>query len=168
MQLFLMGYPGDLGGACTEAWHTLKIWRRLGLAVQVLPTWSADAKWRTRLDALGCSTHEASAETLEHVPGLAGATVVSFCNSAFLAHAQRLRELRRDVRRRERSHPAADALRMPAGADRRPEAEEHREEDREVDDDAGGAVFGEDALGGLSHVILRSEATRDPLSPSER
>lgn len=93
MQLFLMGYPGDLGGACTEAWHTLKIWRRLGLAVQVLPTWSADAKWKARLDALGCVTHQATAETLEQVPGLAGATVVGFCNSAFLASAQRLREL---------------------------------------------------------------------------
>ena len=28
MRIFLMGYPGDLGGACTEAWHTVKLWRR--------------------------------------------------------------------------------------------------------------------------------------------
>lgn len=93
MQVFLMGYPGDLGGACTEAWHTVKIWRRFGVEVHLIPTWGADEKWKARLDALGCVTHAATAETLEQVAGLAGGTVVSFCNSAFLANAKRLREL---------------------------------------------------------------------------
>lgn len=93
MKVFLMGYPGDLGGACTEAWHTVKIWRRFGVEVHLIPTWGADEKWKSRLDALGCVTHAATAETLGQVPGLAGGIVVSFCNSAFLANAKRLREL---------------------------------------------------------------------------
>jgi hypothetical protein len=88
-----MGYPGDLGGACTEAWHTVRIWRRFGVDVHLIPTWEADAKWKSRLDALGCVTHETTADTLGKVLDLAGATVVSFCNSAFLANARRLREL---------------------------------------------------------------------------
>ena len=93
MRIFLMGYPGDLGGACTEAWHTVKLWRRFDADVHLIPTWGTDAKWRSRVDALGCTTHPTTPETLDQVPGLAGATVVSFCNAAFLANAKRLREL---------------------------------------------------------------------------
>ena len=93
MVVFLMGYPGDLGGACTEAWHTVKLWRRGGLDVHLIPTWGTDAKWRARVDALGCTTHVATPETLSAIPGLPGAVVVSFCNGAFLSQAGRLREL---------------------------------------------------------------------------
>lgn len=93
MKLFLMGYPGDLGGACTEAWHTVKLWRRAGADVHLIPTWGADTTWRSRVESLGCTTHDATPDTLDQVPGLAGAAVVSFCNSAFLASAQRLREV---------------------------------------------------------------------------
>ena len=28
MRVFLIGYPGEMGGANTEAWHTIKLWRR--------------------------------------------------------------------------------------------------------------------------------------------
>ncbi len=93
MRVFLMGYPGDLGGACTEAWHTVKLWRHFDADVRLIPTWEADDRWRSRVDELGCTTHAATAETLDQVPGLAGSTVISFCNSAFLANAKRLREL---------------------------------------------------------------------------
>lgn len=38
-------YPGDLGGACTEAWHTVKLWRRFDADVHLIPTWgSLDGK----------------------------------------------------------------------------------------------------------------------------
>ena len=93
MRVFLMGYPGDLGGACTEAWHTVKIWRRFDVDVHLIPTWNCDDKWRSRVDELGCVTHEASADTLHEVPDLAGAIVMSFCNSAFLSCAMKLREM---------------------------------------------------------------------------
>jgi hypothetical protein len=93
MQIFLMGYPGDLGGACTEAWHTVKLWRQFGADVHLIPTWGTEPKWHSRVEALGCTTHHAKPETLADVPGLAGSVVVSFCNAAFLASAKRLREL---------------------------------------------------------------------------
>jgi glycosyltransferase involved in cell wall biosynthesis len=93
MQLFISGYPGEVGGAHTELWHTVKLWRRLGIGVTLIPTWKADAGWKGRLDAIGCRTRESNPDDLENVPGLAGAIVVSMCNSRFLAVAERFREL---------------------------------------------------------------------------
>ena len=91
--IYLLGYPGDLGGACTEAWHTVKLWRRFGAEVHLVPTWGTDAKWRAKLDEIGCVTHHVTPETLADVPGLAGSIVVSFCNDQFLQQAGRLRDL---------------------------------------------------------------------------
>ncbi len=93
MQLFLMGYPGDLGGACTEAWHTVKLWRNFGVDVHLIPTWHAPPHWRKRLDDLGCVTHQVTPDALSQVPGLAGSIVVGFCNDALLTFAARLRQL---------------------------------------------------------------------------
>lgn len=94
VRIYLVGYPGDMGGANTEAWHTLRIWRRLNCEVHLIPTWGTDAKWRSQADTLGCQTHSASPEQLHDIPGLAGSIVVSFCNAAFLANAKILRDLR--------------------------------------------------------------------------
>lgn len=91
--VFVSGYPGDIGGANTECWHTVKLWRRFGLEVTLLPTWKAPAKWRERLEGIGCRTVETAAERLGDVPGLAGSVVVSFCNSNFLAAAEKFRDL---------------------------------------------------------------------------
>ena len=91
--VFVLGYPGTVGGANTELWHTVKLWRRLGLGVTLLPTWKADPSWRARLDAIGCRTIETCDKTLHAVAGLRGAVVVGFCNSHFLACAERLQEL---------------------------------------------------------------------------
>ncbi len=91
--LFISGYPGDVGGANTECWHTVRLWRRFGLDVTLVPTWKANEKWRTRLDAIGCRTVETTPEGLKEVPGLPGGVVVSFCNANFLAAADRFRDL---------------------------------------------------------------------------
>jgi hypothetical protein len=91
--VFVIGYPGGLGGANTECWHTLRLWRRFGLEVTLIPTWTADAVWRDRTDRLGCRTVTASPETLGAVPGLKGAVAVSFCNTHFLRHAGRFHDL---------------------------------------------------------------------------
>jgi hypothetical protein len=93
MRIFLIGYPGEMGGANTEAWHTIKLWRRFGVDVHLIPTWAADERWRSRLDALGCITHRVRPDDLEHVPGLAGTPVVGMCNSVFLEVAHRLRAI---------------------------------------------------------------------------
>jgi hypothetical protein len=93
MRVFLMGYPGDLGGACTEAWHTILLWREMNLNVHLIPTWQPDTAWKAKLDALGCTTHLATPESLDRVPGLAGSPVVGMCNAEFIESAPRLRAL---------------------------------------------------------------------------
>ena len=56
--LFVCGYPSDVGGANTELWHSVKLWRRFGLGVTLIPTWQADPKWKARLETIGCRTVE--------------------------------------------------------------------------------------------------------------
>ena len=92
--VFVSGYPGDVGGANTECWHTVRLWRLFGLDVTFIPTWKAPDRWRDRLDAIGCRTIESAPERLPDVSGLPGSVVVSFCNSNFLAAADRVRDLR--------------------------------------------------------------------------
>ncbi len=92
-EIFVCGYPREVGGANTELWHTVKLWRRFGLGVTLIPTWKADPKWHARLAQLGCRTVEGRPEDLRNVPGLAGSVVVSMCNTRFLAAAERFREL---------------------------------------------------------------------------
>jgi glycosyltransferase involved in cell wall biosynthesis len=95
--LFVAGYPGDVGGANTECWHTLKLWRQLGFDVTCLPTWPGDLgtehldRWQRRLEVIGVRTRRCAPETLGQVPGLPGATVVAFCNVRFLQAAERFR-----------------------------------------------------------------------------
>jgi glycosyltransferase involved in cell wall biosynthesis len=91
--VFVIGYPGDVGGANTECWHTLRLWRSHGLPVSCIPTWQPDERWRARLEAIGCRTIVAGPEELPGVSGLAGSVVVSFCNSHFLQAADRFRDL---------------------------------------------------------------------------
>jgi glycosyltransferase involved in cell wall biosynthesis len=105
--LFVCGYPSDVGGANTELWHTVKLWRRFGLGVTLIPTWQADPAWQARLEAIGCRTlpvQPADAgpaggtsgqppAALEDVAGLPGSVVVSLCNTKFLGAAARFRRL---------------------------------------------------------------------------
>lgn len=87
--IFVAGYPGELGGASTELDHTLRLWRRHGLEVALVPNDTPDPRWRARMDRLGCVTLRATPETV-HLP--AGSTVVAFCNERFLHAAHRFRE----------------------------------------------------------------------------
>ena len=94
--VYVVGYPGSIGGANTELWHTLKLWRRFGLDVHLIPTSQIGELWRQRCDAIGCVTHESpegDRDALAAVGGLPGATVVSFCNDRFLAAASTYRRL---------------------------------------------------------------------------
>lgn len=93
MKVFVVGYPGDLGGACTELWHTIKLWRKFDLSVHLIPTGKPSIRWRSLVDGIGCQTHEVLPEQLETIGELHGSAVVSFCNSEFLAQARRFREL---------------------------------------------------------------------------
>jgi len=91
--LLVVGYPGDVGGANTECWHTVRLWRQFAVGVTFIPTWKPTDKWQARLDQIGCRTVQTNPDALEKVPGLRGSVVVSFCNSNFLRHAERFRDL---------------------------------------------------------------------------
>ena len=49
MRLFFIGYPGEMGGANTEAWHTIQLWRQYGVDVHLIPTWGSDPVWQAKL-----------------------------------------------------------------------------------------------------------------------
>lgn len=91
--IFLLGYPGPMGGANTEAWHTVKLWRQADWNVTLIPTWGDGGSFRPNLDAVGAKTVEATKETLKDVPGLAGSPVVAMCNSEALKCLPELRRL---------------------------------------------------------------------------
>ncbi len=93
LRLFVLGLPGDVGGANTELWHTLKLWRRFKVDVTCVPTWKADPRWEKRVREIGCKVVSATPQSLGDVPGLAGGTVAGFCNSRFLEAAPRLRRM---------------------------------------------------------------------------
>ena len=107
MHVFLLGYPGDMGGANSECWHTVRMWREAGWAVTLIPTWTACPKYRPRLDALGVKTVEVrrvsrdpdedpsldDRTTLADVPGLAGSPVVGMCNRQVISALDELRKI---------------------------------------------------------------------------
>lgn len=94
MRVFVIGYPSHFGGADTELWHTVRLWRQRGVAVTLIPTWQPDPSQTTRLDRIGAETQIASPNTLQDVHGLPEGIVVSFCNGEFLKCAAKLVELR--------------------------------------------------------------------------
>lgn len=83
MRIFQLGYPGAMGGANTECWHTVRLWREAGWRVTMIPTWGADSHWEDRLASIGVETHHVAVDKLETVPGLAGSIVVGMCNQHF-------------------------------------------------------------------------------------
>ncbi len=94
LSLFVLGAPSFYGGADTELWHTLQLWRRNSVRVTLVPTWQIDPVWRKKCKAIGCRVESVRGpEQLAAVPGLTGSTVVSFCNDKFLESADRIREL---------------------------------------------------------------------------
>lgn len=91
--IYVIGSPSSVGGADTELWHTLRLWRSRGLEVTVVPTWAMADGWQARCQSIGCAVEAPSGpEELLDVPGIRGSTCVSFCNQVFLAEAGRLRK----------------------------------------------------------------------------
>ena len=92
--IFVVGYPSYVGGADTELWHTIRLWRTAGIEVRMVPTWGAPDDWKKRLEQIGVPTYQvAGPDDLPSVPGLACGTVVSFCNGEFLNHAHLFRQI---------------------------------------------------------------------------
>ena len=92
--VFVLGYPGGMGGANTECWHTVKLWREAGWDVTLVPTWKPNDLFRSRLDAIGARTVVVDGpHALADVPDLPGAAVVGFCNSHYINSVASLRAL---------------------------------------------------------------------------
>ena len=94
MHVFFLGYPGGMGGANAECWHTAKVWRQHGIEVTFIPTWGRDQAQEDKLSAIGCRTiHAGGPDKLAAVPGFAGSVVVGMCNS----HVTKARKLLLDL-----------------------------------------------------------------------
>lgn len=91
MRLYSIGHPSSHGGARTELWHTIKLWRRFGVEVTVIPTWSTNTEWRTRLADIGCEVLDLKPKEL-FLPD--DSLIVSFCNGPFIACSRQLRNCR--------------------------------------------------------------------------
>lgn len=92
--IIVVGYPSAIGGADTELWHVLRLWRSFGLDVRLIPTWRAASDWRAKCDSIDAVTIEVKGpDALGDVPDLTGATVVSFCNGEFLKNAHSFRAM---------------------------------------------------------------------------
>jgi glycosyltransferase involved in cell wall biosynthesis len=92
----------------------VKLWRRFGVEVTLIPTGEVNPAWQAKLDAIGCRTIEVRGEgrgtrnenpptadrppsafrlpPLHEVPGLPGSIVASLCNTKFLAEAAWFRQ----------------------------------------------------------------------------
>ncbi len=91
MKIHILGQPGAVGGASTELWHTLLLWRRYGCEIAITPTWRADPVQAARCESIGCTIQEASPRTLRPAPE---AIVLSLCNAEFFAGLRRLDQKR--------------------------------------------------------------------------
>lgn len=91
-RIAVIGSPSNIGGAGTELWHTLKLWRShaadIALVVRALP----DARWLDRLTGIGCAVHCVPSDRWRVADAIEDRTVVALCNPLFLRHANVLRQ----------------------------------------------------------------------------
>lgn len=96
MHIFVLGIWDRFGGASGECLGAVQLWRRNGLDVTLIPTWGvASTEAKQTAHQLGCNVIEiGNPRRIESVPGLAGSTVVAFCNDRALACKTSLRKLK--------------------------------------------------------------------------
>ena len=95
MRIFVLGIFGDRpGGANGECLGAAQIWRRNGLDITFIPTWSPPTQPYLQLAKdMGCEVVNVHPRKVKHIPGLAGSTVVNFCNSNAYAPKHDLKKL---------------------------------------------------------------------------
>jgi hypothetical protein len=85
LHIVVMGFPANVGGACTELYHTVSLWRKhLGWDVTVVKTWG-DVKQDEHYDklvALGCSVP--SGVAIDTICDQPGDIFYGMCNAEFL------------------------------------------------------------------------------------
>lgn len=90
--LWIIGCPSYFGGADTELWDTMQLWRNAGIFLKLTPTWSVKDEWKEKLEEIGVEIVIAGDRDGLDGIGLDGATVVSYCNGEFLKNADVFRK----------------------------------------------------------------------------
>jgi glycosyltransferase involved in cell wall biosynthesis len=92
LRIVVIGSPGVMGGASTELWHTLRLWRSMGLEITVVPTPAVGPAWERRLAEIGCRILRLGPGELVRYRRLPGRLAVAFCNRTFLEWVPVLRQ----------------------------------------------------------------------------
>ncbi|MCS7237915.1 MAG: glycosyltransferase family 4 protein [Thermoguttaceae bacterium] len=90
--LYVFGYPAEIGGASTELWHTLRLWRLMGLSVSCVVSAPPPARWQGKVNKLGVRTLIWRHSVLDEYPEIRGRTAIAFCHREFLQLAPVLRQ----------------------------------------------------------------------------
>ena len=94
MKIYVIGHPTSHGGANTELWHTLKLWRRYGVEVTVVPTWSTNKEQRQQLAEIGCKILPLRPRNPNTFYLPDDSLVVSFCSPSFVDLSRQIRNCR--------------------------------------------------------------------------
>jgi hypothetical protein len=95
MHIVVAGYPSSIGGANTELWHTLKLWRSGGIDVTCLALKDRPSpEWISRVGGIGCKTVIDKLDNVGMIRGLPDSIVVAFCNYWFITNLRRFDLLR--------------------------------------------------------------------------
>lgn len=88
--LYIIGFPSLYGGAGTELYHQIKVWKQMGVEMHLIPTQknAHGAGLYPEMVKLGVTVHEGY--DWEAIP--AGAPVISFCNEEFLTALPKIRK----------------------------------------------------------------------------
>lgn len=83
--LWIIGCPSHLGGADTELWDTMQLWRSYNVPLRLTPTWTIPDEWRRKCQDIGVEIVSVpNPQELAKREDLEGATVISYCNGEFL------------------------------------------------------------------------------------
>lgn len=84
--IFVFGCPDVLGGAVSEQWDTMKLWRQAGWLVTCIAV-KGTRRAIHRCHPLGIGLVDCAApDNLPGLPGLAGGVLVDFCHHPFVRH----------------------------------------------------------------------------------
>jgi hypothetical protein len=85
MKIYVLGAVCRVGGAGQELAGAVALWRQHGIKTEIIPTWDKpEPQFLKIMEDLGCTIHNVSPRALGTVDGIAGSTVVCFCNDAAL------------------------------------------------------------------------------------
>jgi len=87
-KLFVIGTPSEFGGANSEALHSIILWRRYGVNINVVPTWSIPSDIAEKLISLGIKLISINQNEFNAIADLQDSVVVSFCNQAFMENME--------------------------------------------------------------------------------